>query len=90
MPDLDLEPQEYRPVMDKPLMRRGPLIWGMMFFGLMMVLAIIFAWGGGGIFSVSTAVMGVGFGIAWAGLAPGFWFRDGQRANSRSSRYPRG
>lgn len=75
MPEIDLKPDEFRAVLDRPLMKRRTLLCGLVFFGGMLFVSGCFAFSSGGIYVLSVAILGICFGAFWVGLAPGFWFR---------------
>jgi len=75
MPDIDLEPNEYRPRLIKPLDKPKYLWWGIWFYGLATLLCVYGAYLIGAWWSyflpIPTAVW---FGISVAGMWPGSFF----------------
>jgi hypothetical protein len=79
-PKIDLEPEAFRPVHDKPLEHPRTLKRALLICIAGTVLAAFAAWQLGGFWA---ALLPAGpamlVGVAWAGLEPGWWFRNPPR-----------
>lgn len=76
-PRIDLEPNAFRPVYDKPLGDPKLMRFGIIASLVGIAVCGFGAWHIGEWWAmILPAFPGLALGIAWAGLAPGFWYRE--------------
>lgn len=74
-PEIDLEPEHFRPRYDRPLADPAKLWKGMAICGVLCCISAVGAWGIGTWWSAFLPIFPAMYlGIGWAGLEPGYWF----------------